>query len=221
MRFLFAAAALCVAGSASAVTVVNGDFEAGNTAFTSDYTYTVPSGGNPPMDEARYSVTTSAVLTHFAFANFGDHTTGTGQYMVVNGSGSANVPVYTSAPIAVATSGVYNFSAFLATVYFESPAMLSFTVTPNVGAAFSIGEFMAPASVGVWQSVGSDFVVAPGVTSLTLSILNQNTDLSGNDFAIDDISLSVVPEPTTWGLLVAGFAMVGAAARRRRRVVAA
>ncbi|TRW15092.1 PEPxxWA-CTERM sorting domain-containing protein [Glacieibacterium frigidum] len=38
---------------------------------------------------------------------------------------------------------------------------------------------------------------------------------------LDGVSITAVPEPATWGLLITGFAMVGVAARRRRRVVAA
>lgn len=36
-------------------------------------------------------------------------------------------------------------------------------------------------------------------------------------FEIDDVAGSFVPEPTTWGMLVSGFALVGFASRRRRR----
>jgi hypothetical protein len=30
-----------------------------------------------------------------------------------------------------------------------------------------------------------------------------------------------IPEPATWGLLIAGFGLVGAASRRRHRIAAA
>ena len=33
---------------------------------------------------------------------------------------------------------------------------------------------------------------------------------------LDNVSVSVVPEPTTWAMLIAGFGLVGASARRRR-----
>lgn len=44
---------------------------------------------------------------------------------------------------------------------------------------------------------------------------------SNTSFAIAQLryQLSVIPEPATWGLLIAGFAMVGVAARRRRHSV--
>lgn len=215
MRFaLFATAALFAATSASAAVVVNGDFEAGNTGFTSSYTYQAPFTA-PDLAEAKYSVALSAANTHSLFANYNDHTSGSGQYMVVNGSGTANTIVYASSPISV-TSGLYNFSAWLSTAYPGNEAVLQFTVTPDVGAVVSLGNFNAPTTVGVWQQVGASFVVAPGTTSITLSIVNQNIALGGNDFGIDDITLTSVPEPATWGLMLAGFAMTGFAARRRR-----
>ena len=220
-HLIIAAVAFAAATSANALTVVNGDFEAGNTGFTSSYTF-VPVGAEAQMGEAKYSVAHTALATHTSFADFSDHTLGTpaGNYMVVNGSSVANTVVWQSSPIAV-SSGTYNFSAFLSSVYFQSPALLQFTATPDVGPAISLGNFSAPGTTGVWQGVGSNFVIAPGTTSITLSIINQNTDLQGNDFGIDDISLSVVPEPATWGLMLAGFAGVGIATRRRRTTTVA
>jgi hypothetical protein len=56
---------------------------------------------------------------------------------------------------------------------------------------------------------------------LTLLITNLTAVPNGNDLGLDDISLTVIPEPTTWALMVAGFGMVGFAMRRRNRAVAA
>lgn len=41
---------------------------------------------------------------------------------------------------------------------------------------------------------------------------------TGRAFEIDDIAGSAVPEPATWAMLLAGFGLVGFAARRRRFV---
>ena len=40
---------------------------------------------------------------------------------------------------------------------------------------------------------------------------------SGNSFEIDNLAVAPVPEPATWGLMLAGFGMVGAGLRSRRR----
>ena len=41
------------------------------------------------------------------------------------------------------------------------------------------------------------------------------------NFYLDDVSVTMVPEPAAWGLMVAGFGMIGFAMRRRVRTVAA
>lgn len=40
-------------------------------------------------------------------------------------------------------------------------------------------------------------------------------------YALDNVSVSAVPEPANWAMLIAGFGLVGAAARRRRIAVTA
>lgn len=40
-------------------------------------------------------------------------------------------------------------------------------------------------------------------------------------FEIDNVSVTAVPEPASWALMLAGFAMVGWASRRRQTLVAA
>jgi len=61
--------------------IVNGDFELGNQDFTSDYT--VATDLTP---EGTYAVGTSPTTFHSGFSNCTDHTSGTGNMMVVNGS---------------------------------------------------------------------------------------------------------------------------------------
>ena len=51
-------------------------------------------------------------------------------------------------------------------------------------------------------------------TNLTFAALGTSDGVGGY---LDNITLSAVPEPTTWGLMIAGFAMTGFAARRRAR----
>ncbi len=50
----------------------------------------------------------------------------------------------------------------------------------------------------------------------------QFRSLENNPYGtvLDNVSISLVPEPATWGLMVAGFGLVGLAARRRSRAKA-
>jgi len=223
-NILLAGAVAVIAGAApaSAVNLIdNGNFEAGNTGFTSGYGYVAPAATalNP---EALYTIDTNPNNSHSSFVSYGDNTTGSGLFMIVNGSGTVDTPVWTSQTISLG-AGTYTFGAFLSSAYFLSPAQVEFTVTPDSGDVISLGTFAAPVSTGLWSGVGSNFTLAVA-TNVVVRIVNQNTALSGNDFGIDDISLSAVgstvPEPATWAMLVVGFALIGSA-RRRKAVVAA
>ena len=219
IKFAVAVAALVAASTAGAANLVaNGDFEAGNTGFTSGYDYVAP-GYGVLFPEALYTVDTDAQNDHPYFTSYRDHTYGEGLYMIVNGAGVANDPVWTSMTIAVEAGRSYDFGAFLSSAYPTSPAQLEFTVTNNLGGIQTLGIFAAPATAGIWSGVSGRFNTG-AATLITLSIVNQNIEFSGNDFGIDDISLTAaaVPEPASWAMLLSGFALVGAAARRRRLV---
>ncbi|GEM_PF-1768585 len=62
-RFLLAAALLAATPAFAVNLVINGDFEASNTSFASDYTYTpsLPSAGTP---EGVYLIDTDAANVH-------------------------------------------------------------------------------------------------------------------------------------------------------------
>lgn len=61
--------------------IVNGDFEAGNTGFTSEYSYSPPASMYNPKT---YVIGTNPNNYHSAWAIFGDHTSGSGNMMIVN-----------------------------------------------------------------------------------------------------------------------------------------
>lgn len=62
----------------------------------------------------------------------------------------------------------------------------------------------------------------PDRPDLAVSIpLSERLFGQGMDATFDDFTVTSVPEPGTWALLITGFGMVGAAARRRRVGVAA
>ena len=184
----------CVAGFALAVSqasanlVVNGDFEAGNTGFTSGYTYSGTATTTDMWPEGTYNVDTNPKLHHYLWTSMGDHTTGTGNMLIVNAATTGGVNVWTGSfvpPLAAGTT--YKFSAWAANVYPDSPAQLEFSV-----GATSLGS-ITPTGNGVWQQFSATFVAGAG----SPSFLDLNIAASGNDFAVDDISVTAVPEPTT------------------------
>lgn len=217
-------AAAAAASSAYATNlVVNGDFEAGNTSFTSDYTF-VPAGNT---NEAQYTVRSNPFPWNNLFISAADHTSGTGLMYVGNGSPTNGAVVWQSSPIPVAPNTDYFFEAFVMNVCCSgpfpgnTPSILEFSVSGLV--TESLGTATTDlANAGSWE--GLSLTWNSGSNSLvTLSLINRNTGVLGNDFAIDDIhfgTTSVVPEPGTT-LMIASLAGIVFTGRRLRRGPAA
>ena len=130
--------------------VSNGDFSAGNTGFTSDYQFLDPV--NIAGAEARYGITTNPSSWLASYTNCADHTSGTGNMMVVNGStaNSGNDIVWTQT-IAVTPNRNYTFSYWVQTVgNFNEASLETLINTVSVGAAVS-----APTTIvcGNWLKI--------------------------------------------------------------------
>jgi len=157
--------------------IVNGDFESGNTGFTSDYVY---SPGNL-VPEGYYDVIDNPMTDHPGFKPCVDHTSGTGNMMVVNGAGTPNANVWCQT-INVMPNSQYAFSCWVNTVVAAAPARLQFEINgATIGPIFN-----APSTTCVWQNFYAIWNSGSNTTA-TICILNQNTTLSGNDFALDDL----------------------------------
>lgn len=160
--------------------IINGDFSSGNTGFTSSYTYS-PTNGIP---EGVYGVGANPTAWHPAMPGCKDHTTGTGNMMLVNGATTANVVVW-SETVAVTPNTNYAFSTWLQHITTINPALLQFSIN-----GVPIGNIFQANSVScIWDQFYTTWNSGNN-TSATIAILNQNTGLSGNDFALDDISFS-------------------------------
>ena len=78
-----------------------------------------------------------------------------------------------------------------------------------------------PGSISGWQQV--NFVFKATATTEVLKFLSDgapSNNLPPVAF-LDGVSLSMVPEPASWGLMLLGFGGLGAALRRRRALAAA
>lgn len=161
--------------------VVNGDFESGNTGFFSGYTY--QSNVSPA---ATYYVGTDAHNYHSNFYGV-DHTTGSGNFMIINGAGTPNTVVW-SQTINVIPNTDYSFSTWVCTLsqYPEQYlAQLQFSINE-----VQIGEvFKSPSNTNVWDNF-YEIWNSGSATQATITILNQNTQQVGNDFGLDDITFN-------------------------------
>lgn len=167
--------------------VSNGDFEMGNVGFGSSYGYPAePFTTSSLVPEGLYAIVNFPSTVHGNFTSSGDHTTGTGKQMVVNGATNPGMVVW-SQSVAVVPNADYEFSYWVQTVVNgndSNPAQLQLYI--NGVASGSI--FTANPTTAKWiqfvfnTNAGSN-------TTLNLEIVNQNTIPGGNDFALDDIVL--------------------------------
>ena len=87
--------------------------------------------------------------------------------------------------------------------------MASFTGVDALGLGGTLGNQTSPLSnrLATLTFTGADQQL---FTSLRLT---SNT----NAFEVDNFAIAAVPEPATWGMMIAGFALIGGMVRRRRR----
>jgi hypothetical protein len=116
---------------------------------------------------------------------------------------------------------------------FSSTSGMPFTFQGFEGCCAPIFLQLSPASGGaIWiglnsvdQSVlpGMEDGVIPGQRGIYNELVNQNVPLYevafwsiDNNFAVDDIRVTLVPEPSSYAMMVAGLGVLGLVARRRK-----
>lgn len=159
--------------------IVNGDFNAGNSGFTSGYVFS-----NTNTIEGQYWVGSNPQLWNGAMTNCNDHT-GNGNMLLLNGHLTSGIPVWCQT-VTVAPAVAYTFTFWgMTTSSLLNPAQLEVFIN-NVSLGASV---IMPSSTCNWQQYS--FLWNSGSnTSATICIYNKNTQAVGNDFAIDDISFS-------------------------------
>jgi len=225
--------------------VTNGDFESGNTGFSSDYIYVSTPGSTALWDQGKYAIVTSARDYHSNFTNAADHTSGSGtKYFAANGGTNINQAVWMSNVLNVALANtVYRFEAWIT-------SLINVSGGNGPDLVFEIGNG------STWTSLGNTSVIANGTTGGTwiftyadgqfgqagdyyVRLRNNSTVSSGNDLGVDDIYFglrtdapsypatlgatnptlynpAVIPEPSAGALLALGIGGLIALRRARR-----
>ena len=173
--------------------ITNGDFSAGNTGFSSSYSYATPVSG-ALYPENTYTVYSNPNFVHNNFWGR-DHTTNTGNMLIVNGSGTTPPPAVWQQTVSVQPNTDYYFSAYAISLNNVAPfANLQFKVNgTQVGT--TTGTLPSRANnnnppynytrfYGTWNS-GS-------ATTATVAIVDLETATGGNDFGLDDISFGTL-----------------------------
>ena len=160
---------------------VNGDFSSGNTGFSSEYTY-IPITDNSPVGnelypEGVYAIWHSSQDLHNGFADCVEDN----DYMIINGA-ETEVDVWRQT-IPVEQNTLYYFVIDIASVHHSNPALLEFSVNlTNLGEAIK-----ASSSTCSWKEFYATWYSGEHEEA-TISIVNRNTELAGNDFALNNIA---------------------------------
>ena len=180
--------------------VQNGNFEQGNVGFTTDYTLSPTplnncSGGLYPA--GTYDVKTNGQLTHCNFWGK-DHTSRTGNFMLINGSGpSSKVWQQT---VNVLPNTTYYLSAWAMALNSDNGtnginnAKLRFSVNNGLlGTTATLtnhGE--SNSATDNWTQFYGTWTSGPTTTTAVVTIVDLQTASSGNDFGLDDISFATL-----------------------------
>lgn len=199
-----------LATSAQALTIVNGSFETGTVN---------PGGGFA-------TVAAGPSLTNIAGWTVGGHSVD-----LIGGFWQAQDGLRS---IDLAGSGIGSLSQALATVVGQA-YRVDFWVSRNpdggitprtgfvdVGGAstlitYSNGTSSRPNNM-LWEARSYDFTATSSLTNLRFSA-DPATSATFFGLALDNVSITAVPEPASWALMIAGFGLVGSAMRRRRETV--
>ncbi len=254
LRWAAASLALVFAGSVNAQTVYSDNFQSYNplvqpVAFTSTYTFVANNVINGMNPSNVYSVTSNlatdlgggqtqhpAIGAQGTTSNpgFFDHTFGNaeGLYLAINGGAASSV--YRANGIAVTPNTDYVFSVWLNSWTNAGAPTFGRLEVQLLGDVSNItGNFVDAPAVGGYNTWGQAWTLATFAfnsgnnTTFDLDMLNVNTDIDGNDYSIDDISISAfaVPEPASIALAGLGAVGLGAAVwskvqKNRRRKLA-
>ena len=173
--------------------IANGDFSSGNTGFTTNYQYlaTAPVGGV----QNAYGVVTNPQAWFSAFTTCGDHTTGSGKMMVVDGTATSANSILWKEIVPVINNATYAFSFWVQSVVNVNPANIEVLIN-----GVSVGFQLAPTNITCnnwvqftysWNSLTN--------TTASIVLYDRTVISNGNDFAIDDIAF-VTTTTTTCNL---------------------
>ena len=162
--------------------VQNGDFELGDNFFSSGYTNGLGGSWGPLSSAGTYEVSTNPQLEHINFMSCSDHTSGSGQMMVVNGSNLSGTNVWCQ-NIVVTPGTDYEFSTWISNAINDpNVAQLQFSID-----GIPLGGIFSTSPTGCFWQEFSAIWNSGTSTAITICISNQNTSGGGNDFMIDDI----------------------------------
>jgi gliding motility-associated-like protein len=189
-------------------TLTNGNFESGGNGvgfLINGIGYTQinpPTGTSSP---GNYAITTNPQLLNSSFISGGDHTTGTGKMLVVDGNTNAGSRLWSCTSTGGALTGftagsTYTFSYWIKSV---SNDVTNNATQANINVFFVNASNINPASTNNyaplpsqgWTRVSYSFTATSN--NALIELRNNNTSVLGNDFALDDFTITPGALPLT------------------------
>jgi hypothetical protein len=202
--------------SASANLIINGDFQSGNTGFSSDYSFRV----GPSASAGEYTIVSNLGQFHTGIEGLGSLSGygGSGLYYAANGATStAQSPWYQTInnPTVTLTTDInnpvyYRFEARVANTdpYPDyAPPNLAFEIQINGGTWNTFTTTPLLSQQNQWTLTYADTYLQSAPTSLGFRLRNLATESSGTDFALDNIYCGLTTDAPSFpgaGILSAG-----------------
>jgi PEP-CTERM motif len=199
-------AVLLTAGAAHATIVNNGDFETG-TFF--DWTLAGPTGSS-----AAVVIPNNSTLD-YPFGAFHEPIPvgpDGGKFVAYFSTDTSTQTI--SQVITLTPNQMYSLSFDLYSPANGQLNQFNASLTSSLDNT-SLGPFLAKPFGPGWVSESATFVASAN-SPYTLMISYTGLGSFGADFAIDDIAVTPVPEPSTWAMMILGFFGVGFMAYRRK-----
>ncbi|MFO0955906.1 MAG: PEP-CTERM sorting domain-containing protein [Isosphaeraceae bacterium] len=219
LMLMFLAILVLLSSKAHADLLVNGDFEQGDVGFQTQYTRLNGTASNPASSNpGQYQVTINPIYVNpYWYAGFGDHTSGHGNMLLVDGSQNPSQYLWQETVSGLSVGTIYNFSGWAASVdaVTETPpaTLMIASGGSQIGSLVNISAVPA-----VWQRFTVSFAATS--STMTFQIFDEQTSQLYNDFALDDLSLTVasVPEPASLLMLSTGVIAVLGYLHRRHAI---
>jgi hypothetical protein len=173
--------------AAHANLIVNGNFEWGDSDFTTDYVYDNYLGDQGSYDAGQYCIGTNPKNHHPDAEWYRDHTSGFGKMMIVNGDDLPDKTVWQQT-VSVLPGRGYIFSYYLSNWSTPNPAKLRLYINDT---EISASDFSA-STTGDWE-ITAYYWNSESNTTATIRLVDMELNIIGNDFALDDICLIRVP----------------------------
>lgn len=155
--------------------VTNGTFSSGNSGFNTQFNYS-----STLVAEGNYYIGTNAASYHPQFTG-----TGSGNFMIVNSGWPSALYNVWCQTVDVCPGQTYVLSYRVRTVSNAQPARLQWWVDGSM-----TGPEVTLPTIGGWQTVTHNWTSGVAQTTATFCLRVMSGDGVGNDFGLDDISIS-------------------------------